>query len=220
MHKKTNILIIDDSIIFSQGLSLLLEQYPCQIHTISIAHNYKKALELLTTNDISVIILDLNFESKDYNGFTIAKKVKTLYPKIKILILTQQAKIDHYEILFHELKVHGYLDKQLGIEETLEAINCVMNDQTYVDHNIKTMLEIGKWLDISKREKEIISLLEIGYTQKEIAEKLHISQRTVETHIKNLTKKIDAKNTTQLISIYVKYKNSNRESNALLETVT
>lgn len=212
MLTQTNILIVDDSLIFSQGLALLLEQYPDQVKTIHIAHDFKQTLNILNQEKITILLLDLNFESEDYNGFIIAKKVKELYPSIKIIILTQQAKIDNYEVLFNDINVDGYLDKRLGIEETLEALKCVTNGKKYVDKNIKAMLEIGKWMDISKREKEIINLLVEGDTQKEIAEKLYISTRTVETHVKNLTKKIEAKNTAQLVSIYTKYKNGNREN--------
>lgn len=210
--KPVNILIVDDSLIFSQGLALLLEQYPKYVNQIKIAHNYEQTLDTLAKAHINILILDLNFESENYNGFIIAKKVKELYQKVKVIILTQQAKIDNYEVLFNEISVDGYLDKQLGVEETLGALKCVINGGKYVDKNIKSMLEIGKWLDISNREKEIINLLSQGYTQKEVAEKLFISNRTVETHVKNLTNKIDAKNTAHLIAIYVQYKEGNREN--------
>lgn len=209
---KSDILIVDDSIIFSQGLVSLLEEFPDYVKSIKIAHNYEQTLTLLASKTVNTLILDLNFESDNYNGFDIAKKVKAFYPKVKIIILTQEAKIDNYEVLFNEIEVDGYLDKQLGIEETLEALTVVSNGEKYIDKNIKAMLEIGKWLDVSKREKDVISLLSIGLTQKEIAEKLSISNRTVETHIKNLTKKMDAKNTTHLVSIYTKYRSGNRES--------
>ncbi len=211
MANKNDIIIIDDSGIFSQGLSLLLEQYPDKVNTIFIAHNFHQALNTLAEKKINVALLDLNFESEDYNGFIIAKKIKEFYPDIKIIILTQQAKIENYEILFNEIHVDGYLDKQLGIEETLEALDAVRNGEHYVDKNIKAMLEIGKWLDVSRREKEVIKLLTVGLTQKEIAEKLFISNRTVESHIKNLTKKMGAKNTAHLVTIYTNYTSRNRE---------
>ncbi|BAO76873.1 response regulator transcription factor [Winogradskyella sp. PG-2] len=210
--KKLDILIVDDSKLFSQGLALLLEQNTDEINSVRLASNYNEALKILTNDDISVILLDINFESSNYSGFTIAKKVKELYPKIKIIILTQQAKIDNYEILFNDLKVDGYLDKQLGVDDTLAALNAVSKGEKYVDKSIESMLQIGKWLDISNREKQIINLLTIGLTQKEIADRLFISSRTVETHIKNLTVKIGAKNSVHLVSIYSEYKNGNRES--------
>ena len=208
---KSNILIVDDSLIFSQGLMVLLEQFPDYVGILKLAHNYKQTLSILANEKISILILDLNFESEDYNGFDIAKKVKLIYPHIKIIILTQEAKIDNYEILFNDIKVDGYLDKQLGIEETLGALTAVTNGKIYIDKNIENMLEIGKWLNISNREKDVINLLSSGLTQKEIADKLCISKRTVETHIKNLTLKMKVKNTTHLVSIYLNYKNGNRE---------
>ena len=210
---RLDILIVDDSVIFSQGMVSLLEQYPDYVKSIKVAHNYERALSILLSKTVNTLILDLNFESEDYNGFVIAKKVKDLYPKIKIIILTQEAKIDNYEVLFNQIHVDGYLDKQLGIEETLGALEAVINGDKYVDKNIKAMLEIGKWLNISSREKDVINLLSKGFTQKEIAKKLYIGNRTVETHVKNLTTKMDAKNTTHLVSIYTKYKNGNRENN-------
>jgi DNA-binding NarL/FixJ family response regulator len=209
---KSDILIVDDSILFSQGLVSLLEEFPNYVGSIKVAHNYKQTLEILATKTVTTLILDLNFESDDYDGFDIARKVKAFHPKVKIIILTQQAKIDNYEVLFNEINVDGYLDKQLGIEETLGALTAVMNGERYIDKNIKDMLDIGKWLNISNREKDVISLLSSGFTQKEIAEKLHISSRTVETHIKNLTNKMDAKNATHLVSIYTKYRKGNREN--------
>lgn len=210
---KSDILIVDDSVIFSQGLVSLLEQYPNYVNSINVSYNYQQALGILSSQKVTILILDLNFESDDYNGFDIAKKVKAFYPEIKIIILSQEAKIDSYEILFNHIHVDGYLHKQLGIDETLGALTAVMNGEKYIDKNIQAMLNIGKWLNISNREKEVINLLTIGLTQKEIADKLNISSRTVETHIKNLTVKMDAKNTAHLVSIYTKYKNGNRESN-------
>ncbi|WP_303316906.1 response regulator transcription factor [Flavivirga abyssicola] len=211
MTKTVDILIVDDSLIFSQALSSLLKQYPNQVNSVQIVHNYQEALSILSMSKINTLILDLNFESQEYTGFDIAKKVKEFYPEIKIIILTQQAKIDNYETLFNDINVDGYLDKRVGIEEALEALSSVTKGEKYIDRNIKAMLEIGKWLDISKREREIADLLSQGLTQKEIAKQLFISNRTVESHIKNLTKKIGAKNTAHLVTIYTKYINGNRE---------
>ena len=212
MFKKVSVLISDDSVLFAQGLSLLLQQCPDVVSSIALAHNYQQTLAVLQSTKINILILDLNFENENFNGFTIAAKVKNNYPNVKIIILTQQAKIDNYEILFNEIDVSGYLDKQLGLETTLEAIQAVANGEKYIDHNIKKMLEIGKWLNISSREKEVIELLTEGYLQKEVADKLSISHRTVESHIKNLLKRMNAKNSAHLISIYLNYKNANREN--------
>ena len=74
------------------------------------------------------------------------------------------------------------------------------------------MLEIEQWMQASKREQEVIIKLMKGLTQKEIADKLFISPKTVEVHIRNLFHKFNVKNTTELVSKYIRYKNANREN--------
>lgn len=208
---KSRILIVDDSIIFSQGLSLLLKQFPKEVESIFTAHNYEEALAYLSSENITTLLLDLNFESKDYSGFDLAKIIKESYPGKKVIILSQQAKVENYQVLFNEIGVDGYLDKQLGIDETLGALRAVMNGEKFLDKNISSMLSLGKWLDLSKREKDVVDLLSGGLTQKEIAHDLNISRRTVETHIKNMTKKVGAKNSVELVSLYTEYRKGNRE---------
>lgn len=211
MTSLLKILIVEDSQIFAQGLELLLDQHPL-VGNIKIVNNYEKTLIYLKENFVNIIILDLNFETNEYDGFIIAKKVKQLYPKIKIMILTQHTRINHYERLFNECKVDAYLDKQLGIEETFLAINKVMKGEKYIDYNISEMLEIEGWMKASERENQVIQLLIEGFTQKEIADKLNISPKTVEVHIRNLFNKFNVKNSIELVAKYVKYKSANREN--------
>jgi DNA-binding NarL/FixJ family response regulator len=211
MSQTCAILVIDDSIIFSQGLQALLIQHE-KIASIELAHDYSSAMGMLRNHKIDIVILDLNFTDSDYDGFIIARKVKQLYPAIKIIILTQCAQIDHYETLIKKLKVNAYLDKKLGIEETTAALNAVLLGETYIDKNISEMLSIGRWLAISKREREVINLLVGGSSQKEIGAKLFISPKTVESHVRNLCHKLKAKNSIELASMYVKYRSANREN--------
>ena len=84
MTKKIQILIADDSKIFSQGLALLLEQYPEDIGKVQIAHNYLDTLRILEQSKLDILILDLNFETAEFNGFTIAAKVKEMLSLIHI----------------------------------------------------------------------------------------------------------------------------------------
>lgn len=211
MKEKINILIVEDHLGFAQGIQLLLEQHT-RVKEVNITTNFQDTLEVLKQKSIDIIILDLHFETNAYDGFTIANKVKQLYPQIKIMILTQHARKNHYKRLFEECKVDAYLDKKLGIEETYIAINAVLSNQKYIDSSIEKMLEIEGWMTISEREKEVIKQLSKGYVQKQIADDLCISQKTVETHIRNLFKKFNVKNSVELIAKYVKYKNANRDN--------
>ena len=211
MRKKIDILIVEDSVSFAQGMELLLMQHP-KVNSVSIALNFVATLDILKTTSIDIIILDLNFETKKFDGFMIAKKIKQQYPSIKIMILSQHTRKHHYDKLFNECQVDAYLDKQLGVEATYLAIESVMKGKKYVDKNISEMLEIEQWMKVSKREQEVIKLLSAGITQKEIADKLYIAPKTVEVHIRNLFQRFKVKNSTELVVRYLKYKNANREN--------
>jgi DNA-binding NarL/FixJ family response regulator len=211
MKSYLKILVVEDSLIFAQGIQLLLQQHPLVLKTLH-ASNYKLTLDILKHTAIDIIILDLNFETKEYDGFIIAEKVKQLYPTIKIMILTQNTRVAHYEKLFNQYNVDAYLDKQLGVAETFTAITEVANGRKYIDYNIAQMLEIESWMRVSKRENDILEKLSEGNIHKEIADQLCISPRTVEVHVRNLFKKFTVKNVAELMTKYIKYKNANREN--------
>lgn len=210
MKKGIRILIIDDSIMFGEGLIELLEQNPI-IDTIGHVTDEKLAYVFLASNHVDVILLDLNFDASDFDGFVIAKQVKMKYPNIKIIVITQHAKIDHYETLINNIGVDSYLDKRLSIRQLNLAIEHVIDDKPYVDPLIKKILDHGKWLKIRPREKEIIELLCKGYSQKLIANELFIEVKTVESHLRNARERYGFSNSAELMSEYINYKNAYRE---------
>lgn len=205
------VLLIDDSIMFSEGLQQLLT-HNALIKKILLAHNYDNTFKILMSTNIDLVILDLSFEVSDYDGFKIAKKIKTLYPFIKIIILTQHAKIDHYELLVNNYKVNGYLDKKLSAKQLFKAIKMIQKGKTYIDDSIEEMLITGKFLKLSKREKQVLSELSKGYTQFQVAEALYVSPKTIESHLRNLKDRFETQNSMQLISMYIKYINGNKEN--------
>ncbi len=211
MTENITILIVEDHLKFAEGMELLLLQHS-KVKSVYIANDFEKTLDRLKSTPIDIVMLDLHFETNEYDGFIIAKKIKQLYPDIKIMILTQHARKGHYKRLFEECKVDAYLDKKLGIKETYYAIDAVMRGEKYSDYSILEILEIEEWMEMSKREKEVIALLYQGITQKEIADRLCIVPKTVEAHISKLFEKFDVKNSVELIAKYVRYKNANREN--------
>ena len=210
MKKQINILIVDDSIMFGEGLTELLSQN-VMINSITQVTNEKEAYASLSDKNIDIVLLDLNFDTIDFDGFAIAKKIKEKYPDIKIIIITQHAKIDHYETLIHKIGVHAYLDKRLSIRQLDIAIKSVINNTTYIDPSLQKMMDIGRWLKISPREKEVIELLRKGDSQKIIADKLCIDIKTVESHLRNVRERYGFKNSVELINEYTNYKNAYRE---------
>lgn len=211
MKRKVDILMIEDSKSYAQGMELLLKQNT-SVAEVFYASDYSSALDALKERNIDIVILDLNFETEEYDGFIIANKIKQQYPIIKIIVLSQHIRKQHYKRLIEEELVDAYLDKQLGIEETYIALETVLKGHSYVDSNIYNMLEIETWMHLSLREREVVELLCEGITQKEVANNLCISPKTVETHIRNLFERFKVKNTTELVAKYMKYKNANREN--------
>ena len=211
MKAKLDILIVEDHLGFAEGLELLLNQYHKVKHTY-IRNTFQGTLDFLKSNSVDIVVLDLNFETNEYDGFLIAKKIKQQYPLVRIIVLTQHARKEHYSRLFEECKVDAYLDKKLSITETFKAIDAVIKGNIYIDHSISDMLEIESWMTISEREKEVVRYLITGLTQKEIAAKMFVVPKTIEAHIRNLFEKFNVKNSVELVAKYVQYKNANREN--------
>lgn len=211
MKKNINVLIVEDQLGFAEGMEMVLQQHP-KVHHTFIVDTLEKTLEILKSNTITIVVLDIHLETSEYDGFIVAKKVKQLYPNIKIMILTQQVKKEYYDRLFNECNVDAYLDKRLSMKETYFAIDEVLQGKQYCDHSILNMLEIGGFMNVTKREKELLNFLRSGLTQKEIASKMFIVPKTVEANIKNLFKKFNVKNSVELVAKYMKYKNANREN--------
>ncbi len=211
MKNQLHILIIEDSVIFAEGLELLLLQNP-SVGKVYWVNTFKKALDYIKETSLELVILDLNFEIDAYDGFIIAKKLKQQYPEVKIIILSQHTRINLYHRLFEECKVDAYVDKQSDIEEIDRAIEQVMRGKNYVDRAIEEMLEIGGWMRITPQEQNIIKLLCQGIVQKQIADDLNISHRTVESHLQNLFKKFKVKNSVALTAKYLQYRNAHKEN--------
>ncbi len=213
MKDKVQILLVEDSDIFAEGLELLLRKHP-KVSKVDHVTNYEDTLDFLKNNAVDIIILDLNFETTEFKGETIAKKVRQQYgKKIKIIVLTQMARYDYYLKLYEQCKVDAYLDKRLSIKETYKALEAVISGQRYIDDNIQRMVDIGYFMHLPKRKKEILELLCGGLTQKMIAATLDISPKTVEGHIGWLFERFRVMSSTELVARYLIYKNRNRDDN-------
>jgi two-component system secretion system response regulator SalR len=207
---KHNLLIIEDSKVFAKGLRMLLTQKENidQIFTVS---TYEEALEILRQEKISIAILDLHFRVSEYDGFIIAEKVSSHFPKVKIMILSDYVQTDYYDQLFKNKSVKAYVDKQSGDIELYDGIDAILRGETYLCPSIEKLKEIDKWMILTRREKEVLEQLVKGLTQVKIAERFFISEKTVGRHVMNLLHKFNVRNTPELVARYVKYKSSNDE---------
>lgn len=202
---KISIIIVDDHKIVRDGIhSLLLGNQLMEI--IGEAADGYELLELMKERSPDVLLLDVSMPGM--SGIEITKVVKRDYPETGVLILT--ANEDKYT-LTSALKAGAlaYLSKDTSKEELTEAIAKVSSGKHYLGsqmhRSVLESLTLGSDTgsnrdeDLTDREKDIIKLFAEGYSYKQIAEKLFISVRTVESHKKNILDKLQLGNTIDLV---------------------
>ena len=176
---------------------------------------YQKVLEYKP----DVLILDLSMPPGE-SGLVATSKISESFPETKILILTMY---DDEEYLFHVLKsgAKGYILKNAPDEQLILAVRTVYKGETYVDMKMTTSLvnefinqshqeEVSYSSDpfkiLSKRELEILPLIAKGYGNKDIAEKLFVSVKTVEAHKTHIMNKLNLKSKPELVEYALKKK--------------
>lgn len=198
------ITIVDDHPLIVRGLKALLRDVP-DIEIIDIFHNGKDLLEGLEKQQPDVLLLDVLMPDK--TGLELAGILKQTYPDIRILALTNMDTNFYIKGMLNQ-GVLGYLLKNSDEATLIQAIKTVYNGEPYLD----PILKERAWRDVMKtknqesaehsltrREKEILKLIANEYTSQEIADKLFLSLRTVETHRLNLLIKLGTKNTVGLV---------------------
>jgi DNA-binding NarL/FixJ family response regulator len=195
--KTIKVLLADDHAIVVEGLCQVIKDYE-GVEVVGEVANGEEVLRFLRFDHADVVVMDINMPVMD--GLTCSKQLKEISPETKIVILTmypQRSFID--EII--KIGVEGCLLKNNTGKELEEAIRRVAGGKMYYDQ-IKTFNskeDSFTQYKISKRELEIIKCAAGGLTSSEIAEKLFISVHTVQTHRKNILKKLHLKNSAELV---------------------
>jgi DNA-binding NarL/FixJ family response regulator len=202
--------IADDHKIFRKGVILSLRQYT-NLSFIIEAENGDDLLEKLTTEMPDVVLVDLRMPGKD--GIETTKAVSKLYPNIKILILTMYED-ERFVSHLMENGANGYLLKNADPSEIRKAIVEVMIKGYYLNNFVNRVLlkkstnksipSLNSEIVMSEKEKEVIQLLCREYTAAEIAAKMEISARTVESIKDRLMERFGTKNTAGLVFFAVK----------------
>lgn len=199
------ILITDDHAIVRTGLRTLLQSEP-SLELVGEASGGYEAIELVAETSPDILLLDLSMP--DLDGIAVTKKLKPKYPELRILILT----IHEDKALVREAikaGASGYILKRAAESELVSAINVLMRGDMYVDHALlSTLVEdavekpahnIELIEALTPREKDVLGLIVLGYTNRQIAEELSISVRTVEGHRSNLSEKIGSHSRADLV---------------------
>lgn len=203
--REIKILIADDHKIFRDGLKSLLDKEK-DIKVIAEASNGNEVIELVEKNEITIVIMDIDMGTP--NGIETTTTLKQKYPDVNILILSMLGLHD-FIIQALEAGATGYILKNAGKDELLTAIKSVARGDSYFSREVSASLieqlhrptsSRKKLSDVplSPREIEVLKLIAQEYSNPEIAQKLYISVRTVDTHRRNLLEKLKVKNNVGL----------------------
>lgn len=203
------VMLADDHALMREGIRHLLE-FDGSIEVIEEASDGIECLEKLKNVEPDILLLDINMP--DMNGIEVLKELKKNDNSIKVLILTVHSEIE-YLIKAVDIGASGYILKDSGSLELKQAINVIMNGESYIQPSLLPALNsrlINRDVDkeklelLTKREIEILKQVAGGMFNKEIANNLDISERTVKNHISNIFKKIDVSDRTQAAVFAIK----------------
>ena len=197
-----NVMITDDHSMIREGLRQLLE-LEGEFKVVAEACDGIECLEKLETVTPDVMLLDINMPRM--NGLEVLQKMKEKKIKVKVLVLTVHNEVE-YLLKAVDIGVDGYLLKDSESAELKKAILAVDGGENYIQPNLIPVLN-AKMIDrnkdtikiesLTRRELDVLKLLSFGMYNKEVAEKLNISERTVKNHVSNIFKKIEVTDRTQ-----------------------
>jgi two-component system, NarL family, nitrate/nitrite response regulator NarL len=186
---KIKVLLADDHQVMIDGLTALLKKEG-DIEIVAEANNGIQVLEKLKETTVDIVVLDIGMPEMD--GYDTVLKMKQIYPGIKILILSLHNDERNIGKFIRE-GVAGYIIKDKGSEEIVKAIREIMTGEIYYDKLVmKIFVEMNrnpnvgpnKEINLTEREVHVLCFLAEGMSSKQIGEKLHISESTVDSHKK------------------------------------
>lgn len=199
---KIKIVLADDHSMIREGIKQLLE-IDSNFTVIGQAGDGIECLQLLQKELPDVLLLDVNMPRM--NGIEVLEKVKEKNIDIKVLMLTIHNEVD-YLLKAVDIGCDGYILKDSDVGLLKKAIISVYNGDIFIQPDLIPVLNMGlidreessqSLEGLTKREIEVLKLITEGLFNKEIAYKLHISERTVKNHVSNIFKKINASDRTQ-----------------------
>ncbi|MBL4587296.1 MAG: response regulator transcription factor [Flavobacteriales bacterium] len=201
---KVKLLVVDDHPMLRGGIVSLFEKV-ANIEVTSEASNGQEALLCIEEQKPDVVLMDINMDGK--LDVTTTETIKQRWPEIKVLAFSMHEEV---QVIRRMLKAgaSGYILKNASHQEMIKAINAVMVGENYYDQEVLDIMTRSitdddnngyEALTLSNREKQVLQLVAQEYTNQEIADQIFISLRTVETHKRNLIKKLRVKNVVGLV---------------------
>lgn len=196
---------------FREGLKAMLDSRK-DLEVAGEAEDGMEAINLIRENPPDLLLLDLSMPR--LGGISVINEVKRMHPNVAVLALTIHES-DQYVLEAFNAGVNGYCIKDASREELLVAISSVLKGRTYISPGIaenvmegyiegrKRLKTRSAWDSITQREREVLKMLGEGYMNKEIADMLNISVKTVEKHRANIMNKLDLHSASALTSFAI-----------------
>jgi DNA-binding NarL/FixJ family response regulator len=211
MAKNCRIVIAEDHKILREGLKALVKSSE-DFEIVGEAGDGIEAIRAVEKHHPDLLLLDLSMPRM--SGISVIKDIKGRYPETKILALTIHESEDYILESFHS-GLDGYCLKDASQSELLIAINRVLEGKTYLSPGISEKVLVGfleekkalkcgtSWDSVTQREREVLKLVGEGYKNKEIADYLCISVKTVEKHRSNIMRKLDVHTSSGLTAVAI-----------------
>ncbi|GAC1403290.1 MAG: response regulator transcription factor [Ktedonobacteraceae bacterium] len=204
---KIRILLADDHTILRAGLRMMLNAQ-LDFEVVGEAQDGRQAIQEAQRLQPDVILMDITMP--DMNGIEATRQIKRLLPETKVLILTMH---EHDEYVFQALRAgaSGYMLKEAADTDLISALRVIQNGQFYLSptaqsvmvgdylQRVRTGEEKDSYSSLTEREREILKLVAEGYTNNQIAERLIISPKTVDTHRTHVMDKLNLHSRAELV---------------------
>jgi DNA-binding NarL/FixJ family response regulator len=209
---KTSIYLVDDHSLIRRGLTALIGAEP-DMEVCGQAEDVGKATTEIMKLRPDLVIADISLNGN--SGLELVKNIKAFDPGIRVLVLSMHDE-SIYALRALKAGARAYLMKSDLAEKIVEAIRRIGKGHLYISENIAgqmlNQLTIGKSFEpdspvngLSDRELEVVNLIGNGFPTREIATKLHVSIKTVETHRAHIKRKLNIENATQLVQFCVRW---------------
>lgn len=213
--REIKVLLVGGKEIFREGLMRLLKEQP-HIGVVSQCNNSRQAVSKVKETHPDVLIIDTSPVLAD--ALMATNKISRLSPRTKITVLTDSG---NEEELFSAIKqgARGYLNKDISVDDFIKCIELIAQGEIVIapaisTKSLKDLMQRGgirkgkdaeNKLPLSSRELEIVGLVANGFTNKEIAQKLSITDNTSKVHIRNILNKLQLKNRQHLAAYAVQH---------------
>lgn len=206
------ILIVDDHAVVRAGMRLLIESDP-NIEIVGEGENGKEAIELATALQPQVIVMDVTMPQMD--GVEATRQIKSLLPEISVLTLTIHEGPDYFFKML-QAGASGYVPKRAAPNDLIRAIKIVAEGNVFLEPSVAKDLVADYLIRVSEgtekqsydgltdREREVLTHIAEDETNREIAQQLHISVKTVERHRENIMSKLNLHTRTELVKYAIR----------------